>query len=115
MAELAQRLGLDLSDTLPGDREPPADLLQGVLTLLADAETQAEDLLLLGRERRQCALDLRHQVLADQAIVGRVGALVFQEVAELRILADRRLERERLARGLQDQADLLRRHARALG
>src|SRR5262249_44973965 len=64
VAELAQRLGLDLANALACHREALADLLQGVLPLLADAEAQAEDLLLLRRQRGQRALHLGCQVLA---------------------------------------------------
>src|SRR5439155_9592771 len=66
MAQLAERLGLDLPDALTGDREALANLFQRVLALLADAEPEAEDLLLLGRQRGQRALDLRREVLTQQ-------------------------------------------------
>jgi hypothetical protein len=69
MAQLAKRLGLDLPDALSGDREAPADLLERVLPLLADPEPQAEDLLLLRRERGQGPLDLTGEVLAEQRVV----------------------------------------------
>src|SRR5689334_22871569 len=51
VAELAQRLGLDLPDALARDLEALSDLLEGVVGLLADAEAQAQDLLLARRER----------------------------------------------------------------
>jgi len=41
MAQLAERLGLDLPDALTGDREALADLFQRVLALLADAEPES--------------------------------------------------------------------------
>src|SRR5262249_55507991 len=106
MAELAERLGLDLANALAGHREALADLLERVLALVADAEPEAQDLLFLGRERAEGALHLVRQVLADQAVVRRFRALVLEEVAQLRVLADRGLERERLARGLEDEPDL---------
>src|SRR2546428_12249086 len=96
MPELAQRLGLDLADPLTGHREALAHFLQRVLSLLADPEAQAEDLLFLGRQRPQGALHLGGQVLVEERLVGRAGRLVFQEVAELRVLPDGRLERQRL-------------------
>ena len=49
MAQLAERLGLDLPDPLSRDREALAHLFQRVLALLADPEAQAQDFLLLGR------------------------------------------------------------------
>src|SRR6266481_9865332 len=115
MAELAERLGLDLADALAGHREALADLLERVLALVADPEPKAQDLLLLGRERAEGALHLVRQVLADQAVVRRFSAFVLEEVAQLRVLADRGLERERLARGLEDEPDLAGGHAGLLG
>src|SRR5215470_310642 len=47
VAQLAEGLGLDLTDALPRDREALADLFQRVLAFLADAEPQAQDFLLL--------------------------------------------------------------------
>src|SRR5205085_11290094 len=51
MAQLAQRLGLDLSDALARDREILADLLERVLASVGEAEAQAQDLLLARGER----------------------------------------------------------------
>src|SRR5260370_1253727 len=114
MAQLAERLGLDLPDALTGDREALADLFERVLALFADAEPEAEDLLLLRRQRRQRALDLCSEVLTQQRVVRRARRLVLEEVAELAVLADRRLQRQRLARRLENQSHLLCPHARAL-
>src|SRR5216684_830747 len=41
VAQLAQRLGLDLADALAGDREVLAHFLQRVVGLLADSEAHA--------------------------------------------------------------------------
>src|SRR5262245_9979823 len=46
MAELSQGLALDLPDPLAGDRERLPDLLEGVLTSVADPEPELQDLLL---------------------------------------------------------------------
>src|SRR5262245_54988009 len=46
VAQLAQRLGLDLADALAGDAEHFSDLLEGVVGHAADAEPHAQDLLL---------------------------------------------------------------------
>ena len=51
MTQLAQRLGLDLADTLTGDVELLADLLEGAGTAVLDAEAQAQDLFLTRRQR----------------------------------------------------------------
>src|SRR5207302_7421369 len=115
MAQLAERLGLDLPDALTGDREALADLFQRVLALFADAEPQTEDLLLLRRQRGQRALHLRREVLTQQRVVRRARRLVLEEVAELAVLTDRRLQRQRLARRLENESHLLGRHAGALG
>src|SRR5438552_18156287 len=110
MAEFTERLGLDLPNPLAGNGEPLSDLFERVLALFADAEAQTKDLLLLRRQRGQRALDLRGEVLPQQGVVRRAGRLVLEEVAELAVLTDRRLQRQRLARGLQDQPHLLRGH-----
>src|SRR5438093_1582760 len=115
VAQLPQRLGLDLTDALARDREALADLLERVLALLADAEPEAQDLLLLGRKRGQRPLDLRRQVLVEERLVGRAGGLVLEKVAELGVLADRCLEGQRLPRRLENEPYLLRRHAGPLG
>ena len=57
--QLPERLGLDLPDALARHVEALADLFQGVLALLADAEAQPQDLLLLGRQHAERPLDLR--------------------------------------------------------
>src|SRR5213076_1983815 len=46
VAELAQGLGLDLSDALAGDREVLSDLLQRVLAAVGEAEAEPQHLLL---------------------------------------------------------------------
>src|SRR2546427_7803326 len=115
VAQLPERLGRDLRDALARDREALADLLERVLALLADAEPEAQDLLLLGRKRGQRPLDLRRQVLVEERLVGRARGLVLEKVAELGVLADRRLERQRLPRRLENESYLLRRHAGPLG
>src|SRR2546427_7600702 len=76
MAQLAERLGLDLPDALARHREALADLFERVLPLFADAEPEAEDLLLLRRQRGQRALDLGREVLTHQRVVGRARRLV---------------------------------------
>ena len=46
MAQLAQRLGLDLADAFARDVELLADLLERAGTAVLDAEAELEDLLL---------------------------------------------------------------------
>src|SRR5262249_3085590 len=102
MAQLPERLGLDLTDPLARHLEPLAHLFERVLTLFADAESQSKDLLLLRRQHRQRPLHLRSEVLLQQRLVGRARGLGLEKVSELGVLTDRRLERERLPRRLED-------------
>src|SRR5262252_377969 len=62
MAELAQRLRLDLPDPLAGDVEGAADLLERVLGAVADAEAHLQDLLLSRGQRLQHPARLLLQV-----------------------------------------------------
>src|SRR5213079_3187320 len=93
------------------------DFLERVIALLADAEAHAEDLLLARRERREDLAGLIREVDADDALARRDDRLVLDEVTEVAVFlfADRRLERDRLLRDLQDLADLVERELHALG
>src|SRR5690242_17965299 len=110
MAQLPQRLRLDLADALARHRESRPDLLEGVVRALADAEAEAQDLLLARRERREDLPGLVLEVQAHDRLRRRDRRLVLDEVTEDRIvvLADRRFERDRLLRDLHDAPDLLR-------
>src|ERR1051325_1774557 len=109
MAELAQRLGLDLPDALAGDREVLADLLQGVLAAVREAEAQAQHLLFSRGEGVQDAVRLLPQRQPDHALHRRADLLVLDEVAQMAVLllADRGLERDGLLGDLEDLADLV--------
>src|SRR5690349_13697127 len=115
MAQLPERLGLDLPDALTGDREPRTDLLEGVVGALADPEAETEDLLLARRQRGEHLARLVAQVEAQDGVGRRQDGLVLDEVAEVRVLllADRRLERDRLLRDLHDPPHLLDREIHA--
>src|SRR6476646_1879742 len=117
MAQLAERLRLDLADTLARDLEVLADLFERVVALLADAEAHAQDLLLARRERLQHLPRLFGEVHVDDRLGRRDDALVLDEVAEMRIflLADGRLEADGFLRNLQDLADLVERKLHLLG
>jgi hypothetical protein len=52
-AQLAQRLGFDLSNPFARDGELLADLFEGAVGLLPDAEAHPQDLLFAWRQRRQ--------------------------------------------------------------
>src|SRR6266542_1097100 len=117
VAQLAQGFRFDLPDSFPGYVEGAADLFEGVLRAVADAETHLQDLLFARRQGLQdpsrLILEVRHQDRLDW----REHSTVLDEVAQMRILflSDRRLERDRLLRDLHDLADLGDRHVHALG
>src|SRR3974390_3136945 len=96
MTQLAQRLGLDLADALAGDRERLADLFEGVLGAVFQAEAHLDHLLLAGGERAQDLRRLLLEVDVDHGLGRRNHRAVFDEVAQVRILffTDRRLQRD---------------------
>jgi hypothetical protein len=108
---------LDLADALAGDGEVLADLLEGVVAGLADAEAHAQDLLLARGERGEDSPGLVGEVHVDDRVRGRDHVLVLDEVAEMRVLflADRCLERDGLLGDLEDLADLVERELHLLG
>src|SRR5262245_7269217 len=107
MAQLAQCLRLDLPDALPGDREPRADLLEGEVAALADAEAQAQDLLLARRQRAEDPARLAAEIRREHGVGWRHGGFVLDEVTEVAVLllADRRLERDRFPRDPEHAPD----------
>src|SRR4051812_941691 len=115
--KLLEGLVLDLADALARDVERPADLVERARVLAAEAVAQLEDAALAvgqvleGLAQRFLGEDLR------RALVRRLGALVGDELAELRLLlvADRLLEADRRLRRALDRVDLLRVDARDVG
>ena len=63
-----------------------------MLALLADAEPEAENLLLLRRQHGQRPLHLSGEILAEQRVVRRARRLVLEEITQLGVFADRRLQ-----------------------
>src|SRR5262245_57139647 len=108
MTQLAQRLRLDLAYAFAGDREVLAHFFERMFAAVAHAEAHLDDLLFAWRQRLQHRLDLFLQVEIDDRFRRRHRGAVLDEVAEVRIFlfADRRLERNRLLRDLEDLADL---------
>ena len=112
MAELAQGLRLDLADALARDVELLADLLERAGAAVDDAEAQLEHLLLARGER----VEHLHELLLEQrearCLARLGGVLIGDKVAEVGVLllADRRLERDRLLRDLENVAHLVDRH-----
>src|SRR6187200_1698221 len=68
VAQLSERLGLDLADALAGDGEVLADLLERVLAAVANAEAHLDYLLLARRERFEDRFGLLLQVQVDHRV-----------------------------------------------
>src|SRR5437660_7718892 len=117
MLQLAQRLRLDLADTLARHAELLADFFQSVVGVHADAEAHAEHAFFAGRQRGQNPRRGLTQVGLDRGVDGEDRVLVLDEIAEMRVflVTDRRLQRQRLFRDLEYLAHLLQRHAEFLG
>src|SRR4051794_17920423 len=108
--ELLQRLVLDLADALARDIERPPDLVERARVLPAEAVPQLEDAALaVGEVLQRFAQRFLGQDLGGPLVRG-LGALVSDELTELRLLlvADRLLERNRRLSGALDRVDLLR-------
>src|ERR1035438_1673118 len=94
MSQLAQRLGFDLANSLPGNCERLPDLFQRVLAAVFQPEAHLDDFLFAWRQRAQDLSSLVLQVHVDHRLCGRNHAAVFDEVAQMRIFlfANRRFE-----------------------
>src|SRR5580698_7431847 len=116
MPELAQRLGFNLTDALAGDGKALADLLERVLAAIPDTEPHLDHLLFARRQCLEDRLGLLLEVQVDHRFGRRHHLAVLDEVTEMRILllADRRFERDRLLRDLEDLAYLGHRDVHAL-
>src|SRR5215210_2263876 len=115
--KLLQALVLDLADALACDVERAAHLVERARVLAAEAVAKLEDApFAVGEVLERLAERLLGEDLGS-AVVRGLGALVGDELAELRLLlvADRLLERHRRLRGALDRVDLLRVDARDLG
>src|SRR5713101_3520372 len=117
LTQLAQCLGLDLTDSLARDSKLFADFLERVVGLLTDSEAHPEYLLFARRERCQNFACLLAEVALDRSLYRRGRELILDEVAQrtLFLVADRRLERNRLFDDLEDLLDLVERHLHLLG
>ena len=117
MAQLAQRLGLDLADAFTGHVELLADLFQRVVGTHLDAEAHAQHLGLARGERVQHFLDdLAHGIM-QRGVGRRQRGGVLDEVAQMGVVVvtDRRLHGDGLLGDLEDLADLVLRHVHLLG
>src|SRR5215217_7323096 len=107
--ELLQRLVLDLPDPLARDVEGAADLVERARVLPAQPVAELEHAALAVREvLERLAERLLREDLGGPLVRG-LGALVGDELAELRLLlvADRLLERDRGLGGALDRLHLL--------
>ena len=117
MPQLAQRLGLYLTDALTGDVELLADLFQRARAPVEYAEAQFKHLLLARGQR----VEHGHELLLEQGEAGRFArlarVLVGDEVAEVAVLllAYRGLEADGLLSYLEYVAHLVHAHAHLFG
>src|SRR6187200_1855651 len=115
--QLLERLVLDLADALARDVERAPDLVERARVLAAEPVAQLEDApLAVGEVLQRLAQRLLREDLG-RSLVRRLGALIRDELAELRLLlvADRLLERHRRLGGALDRIDLFGVDARDLG
>src|SRR5439155_17203065 len=109
MAQLAQCLGLDLPDALAGHVELTPHFLERPRATVLEPEPQLQHAPLAAGQALEHGLDL----LLEELVRGRIGrrqrAGVRNEVAEVRVflLTDRRLQRDRLLRDLDDLTHLV--------
>src|SRR4029079_8074986 len=99
--KLLERLVLDLADSLAGDVEGAADLVERARVLAAQPVAELEHAALAVREvLERLAEGLLREDLGG-ALVRRLGPLVGDELAELGLLlvADRLLQRDRRLSG----------------
>src|SRR5262249_17790185 len=113
VAQLTQRLDLDLADTFACDAELLADFLERTAMAILQAEAQLQPTPLALGELVEHLLDLLTQHLVAGRIRGRQHLRILNKVTELAILllTHRRLQRDRLERRLANRADLLDRQA----
>ena len=91
LAQLADRLGFDLADTLSGQVEDLSDLLEGVVVAHADAEAEPDHPCLAGREGVQDTVGLFAHQDAGRRLPWRDLGGVFDEVPEVAVVVtDRR-------------------------
>src|SRR5713226_3617915 len=109
VAQLAQRLGLDLADALAGDAEALAHLFERPLVAVDEPETQLQHTPLSRRERVEDVFDLRVEHGERGGVRRRDGLAVLHEVAEVGVLllTDRGFERDRVLGDLHDLANFL--------
>src|SRR5215471_14793182 len=117
MLEFAQRLGLDLTDALPRDRELFPDLLQRVVLVHAYAVAHAQHAFFAWRDGSKHTRGGLAQVRLNHGVDGENRVLILDEIAETRILlvADGRLQGQRFLGDFQHLVHLFQGHAELYG
>ena len=85
MTQLAQRLRLDLPNTLTRDVEFRTHLFERALPPILKTEAQSQHALFAGAERLKRCDDLLTQKLAVRRLIRLLRRLVLDEVAEMAI------------------------------
>ena len=117
MTKLAERLRLNLTDTLTGYVKLAANLFQCARAAVIQPEAKPQNLLLSLRQGSENLLQLLLQKRIGCRLRGNRNVVILNEVAKMRILllTDRRFQRYRLLRNLSDLSDTIHRHAHLLG
>src|SRR5581483_2028334 len=117
LLQLLERVVLDLPDALARDAEGATHLLERQRLVPAQSVPQLDHLALPLRQRVEGPLDVLTLEAFCRRVEGLLGAVVADEVAELRLLPvpDGLLERDRHLRNAQDVADLADRGLQLLG
>src|SRR5699024_3216090 len=86
LTQLGHDLTLYLPDTLAGETEALADLVERARLTVVESEAQGDDLLLAILERRQDRADVGVHDVGDHGVLGARGLGALDEVAERRLL-----------------------------
>src|SRR5699024_8853149 len=110
LTQLGHDLTLYLPDTLAGETEALADLVERARLTVVESEAQGDDLLLAFLERRQDRADVGVHDVGDHGVLGARGLGVLDEVAERRLLVGthRHVEAHGVARVVEELLDLVR-------
>ena len=109
LAELAQCLRFNLSDSLTGNVELPADLLERMLLADPDSEAHSQDAFLPGGQAREKVGNHIAKIAVNRKVQGLDGTFILDEVSPLAVIlvANRLLQRERLLGNLENLPDLV--------
>src|SRR5471030_1499167 len=115
VAQLAQRLGFDLTNPFTGHVELLTNLLEGVVGIHVDTEAHAQNLGFTGSEAGENFASRFFKALNGSHIDWRLHGRVFDEVTQVRVfvITDRGFHGDRLFSDLQYLADLVLRHFHA--